>query len=181
MTIEFLPSIFPSIRVFSVSRLFASGGQEYWSLGFSISPSNEYLGLIGLTFLQLGDSQVSSSAPQFESISSSAFGLLYGPTLTFVWFNLLWGHCSFPLDPGASKVFFFLCVCAFLESLEDMGFGFKIIEPLLPSWCSLFFVLGLGLTFLVGSNILLLMVVQQLVEILVFSKKMSTGPSTLPS
>ena len=74
-----------------------------------------------------------------------------------------------------------MCVCAFLESLEDMGFGFKIIEPLLPSWCSLFFVLGLGLSFLVGSNILLLMVVQQLVEILVFSKKMSTGPSTLPS
>ena len=40
-----LPSIFPSIRVFSVSQLFVSGGQ-YWSFSFSISPSNEYPGLI---------------------------------------------------------------------------------------------------------------------------------------
>ena len=42
-----LPSIFPSIRVFSVSQLFVSGGQ-YWSFSFSISPSNEYPGLISL-------------------------------------------------------------------------------------------------------------------------------------
>ena len=36
-----LPLIFPSIRSFPVSRLFTSGG-----LSFSISPSNEYSGLI---------------------------------------------------------------------------------------------------------------------------------------
>ena len=42
-----LPSIFPSIRVFSNGQLFASVGQSiYWSFSFSISPSNEYLGLI---------------------------------------------------------------------------------------------------------------------------------------
>ena len=42
-----LPSVFPSIRVFSNCQLFASGGQSiYWSFSFSISPSNEYLGLI---------------------------------------------------------------------------------------------------------------------------------------
>ena len=39
-----LPSIFPSTRVFSNELLFTSGGPKYWS--FSISPSNEYSGLI---------------------------------------------------------------------------------------------------------------------------------------
>ena len=39
----FLPSIFPSTRVFPMSQLFTSGGQ-CWS--FSINPSNEYSGLI---------------------------------------------------------------------------------------------------------------------------------------
>ena len=40
-----LPSIFSSIRVFS-NEFFASGGQKYCSFSFSISPSNEYSGLI---------------------------------------------------------------------------------------------------------------------------------------
>ena len=40
-----LPLVFPSIRVFSMSRFFASGGQ-CWSFAFSVSPSNEYSGLI---------------------------------------------------------------------------------------------------------------------------------------
>ena len=43
----FLPPVFPSIRVFSNEfQFFASGGQKYWSFSFSISPSNEYSGLI---------------------------------------------------------------------------------------------------------------------------------------
>ena len=42
-----LPSIFPSIRVFSSESVFhTSGGQKYWSFSFNISPSNEYSGLI---------------------------------------------------------------------------------------------------------------------------------------
>ena len=39
-------SIIPSIRVFSVSQFFVSGGPKYWSFSFSISPSNEYSGMI---------------------------------------------------------------------------------------------------------------------------------------
>ena len=42
-----LPSIFPSFRVFSMSQLFASGGQNI-SFSFNISPSNEHQGLISL-------------------------------------------------------------------------------------------------------------------------------------
>ena len=41
-----LPSIFPSIRVFSNESVLHSRWPKYWSSSFSISPSNEYSGLI---------------------------------------------------------------------------------------------------------------------------------------
>ena len=42
----FLPSIFPSIRVFSNESVLCIRWPKYWSFSFSISPSNEYSGLI---------------------------------------------------------------------------------------------------------------------------------------
>ena len=41
-----LPSIFPNIRVFSKESVIRIRWPKYWSLSFSISPSNEYSGLI---------------------------------------------------------------------------------------------------------------------------------------
>ena len=41
-----LPSIFPSIRVFSNESVFPIRWPKYWSFSFSISPSNEHAGLI---------------------------------------------------------------------------------------------------------------------------------------
>ena len=41
-----LPSIFPSIRVFSDESALCIRWPKYWSFGFSISSSNEYSGLI---------------------------------------------------------------------------------------------------------------------------------------
>ena len=41
-----LPSIFPSIRVFSSESVFHIRWLKYWSFSFNISPSNEYSGLI---------------------------------------------------------------------------------------------------------------------------------------
>ena len=43
-----LPSIFPSIRVFSNKSVLRIRWPKYWSFSFSISPSNEYSGLISL-------------------------------------------------------------------------------------------------------------------------------------
>ena len=40
------PSIFPCIRVFSNESVLHIRGPKYWSFSFSISPSNEYSGLI---------------------------------------------------------------------------------------------------------------------------------------
>src|SRR5574341_172951 len=41
-----LPSVFPSIRVFSNESVLHIGWPKYWSFSFTISPSNEYSGLI---------------------------------------------------------------------------------------------------------------------------------------
>ena len=61
---------------------------KYWIFSFSISPSNEYSELISFRIdrshlLAIQESQVSFPVPQFKNINSSAFSLLYGPTLTF--------------------------------------------------------------------------------------------------
>ena len=61
---------------------------KYWSFSFSISPSNEYSGLISFRMDPLGspccpmDSHESSSTPQFKSINYSALSFLYSPTIT---------------------------------------------------------------------------------------------------
>ena len=41
-----LPSVFPSMRAFSSESVLRIRWLKYWSFSFSISPSNEYLGLI---------------------------------------------------------------------------------------------------------------------------------------
>ena len=43
-----LPSIFPSIKVFSNESVLCITWPKYWSFSFSISPSNEYSGLISI-------------------------------------------------------------------------------------------------------------------------------------
>ena len=53
-TLLLLPSIFPSIRVFSNELVLRIRWPKYWSFSFSISPSNEYSGLISLRMDWLG-------------------------------------------------------------------------------------------------------------------------------
>ena len=48
-----LPSIFPSIRVFSNESILCIRWPRYWSFSFSISPSNEYPGLISFKMNRL--------------------------------------------------------------------------------------------------------------------------------
>ena len=82
-----LPSIFPIIRVFSNESLFASGSQNIGASAsvFLMNIQNWFpLGLTGLISLESKGLSESSPAPQFESINSSAFCFLYGPTLTSV-------------------------------------------------------------------------------------------------
>ena len=83
-----LPSVFPSIKVFSNGLVLHIRWPKYWRFG--ISPSNKYSGLISfrMDWLDLFAVQGSlkglpSPTPQFKSINS-ALSLLYGPTLTSI-------------------------------------------------------------------------------------------------
>ena len=49
-----LPSVFPSISVFSSESLLCIRWPKYWSFSFSISPSSEYSGLISFRIDWLG-------------------------------------------------------------------------------------------------------------------------------
>ena len=85
-----LPSIFPSIKVFSNESVLCIRWPKCWSFSFSISPSNEYSGLISfrmdwLDHLAVQGTQESSPTPQFKSINSLALSFLYGPTLTSIY------------------------------------------------------------------------------------------------
>ena len=85
-----LPSIFPSIRVFSMSQLIFC---------FSISPSNEYSRLISFRTDWLDLLAVQGSLKSLlqqhssKSISSSVLSLLYGPALTSI--HDYWKNHSF--------------------------------------------------------------------------------------
>ena len=83
-----LPSIVPSIRVFSNESALSIWWPEYWSSSFSISPSNEYSGLISfridwLDLLAVQGTLKSLLQHQLKSINSSGLSFPYGPTLTF--------------------------------------------------------------------------------------------------
>ena len=74
-------SIFHSIRVFSNQSIAPIRWPKYWSFSFSISPSNEYSGLI--SFKLVGspcspkDSQESSPTRHFKSFNSSVLSFLH--------------------------------------------------------------------------------------------------------
>ena len=79
-----LPSIFPSIRVFSNELALHIRWPKYWSFSFSISPSNEYSGLIPIKtdwfdLLAVQWTQESLPTPQLKSINPVVLSLLYGP------------------------------------------------------------------------------------------------------
>ena len=93
----FLPSIFPSIRVFSNESALCIKWPKYWTLSFSISPSNEHSGLISfrmdwVDLLAVQGIFKSSPTPQFKSINSSALSFLYSPTLTSI--HVYWKNHS---------------------------------------------------------------------------------------
>ena len=85
-----LPTIQPSIRVFSNESTLPMRRPKYWSFSFSISPSNEHPGLISfrmhwLDLLAVQGTLKSSPTPQFKSINFSAFNFLHSPTLTSIY------------------------------------------------------------------------------------------------
>jgi len=71
-----LPSIFPSIRVFSNESSLCIRWPKYWSFSFSISPSNEYSGLISFRIAWFDLLSVQGTLEIFSNCSSKALILL---------------------------------------------------------------------------------------------------------
>ena len=84
------PSIFPSIRVSFKESVLHIRWPKYRSFNVSISPFNEYSGLISFRndwfhlAVQAMRSLESSPTPHFKSINSSAHSFVYSPTLTSI-------------------------------------------------------------------------------------------------
>ena len=94
----FLPSIFPSIRVFANRSVLRISWPKYWRVSFNISPSSEHSGLISfridwLDLLAVLGILKSLPTPQLKSINSSALSFLYSPTLTSI--SDYWKNHSF--------------------------------------------------------------------------------------
>ena len=104
-----LPSIFPSIRVFS-SDLFASSDQSIGAPA-SVLPMNIQgwfpLGWTGLITLQSKELSRVFSSTQLKGTNSSALSLLCGPTLTFIPAD--WKNYSF--DYTAAFILYQLAWC----------------------------------------------------------------------
>ena len=82
-----LPSIFPSIRVFSNESVLCIRWPKYWRFSFSISPSNEYSGLISfrMDWLDLLAAQGTlKSLLQYHSSKASILQILQHPAFLIV-------------------------------------------------------------------------------------------------
>ena len=71
-----LPSFFPSIRVFSSESAFHIGWLKYWSFSFSISPSNEYSGLVSFRIDWFGLLVVHETLKSLLQLHSSKASIL---------------------------------------------------------------------------------------------------------
>ena len=113
-----LSSIFPGIRVFSNESVLHIRWPMYWSFSFSISPSNEYSGLILSRIDQFnilavqGTLKESSPAPQFKGAEPS-----------------LWSNSHIQHDYW-----------------RNHSFGFSLNRTLLEKWCLCFLIHCLGLS-----------------------------------
>ena len=72
-----LPSIFPSIRVFSKESILRIRWPKYWSFSFSISPSNEYSGLISFRIDSFDPLEVQETLKSLLQHHSSKTSILW--------------------------------------------------------------------------------------------------------
>ena len=93
-----LPSIFPSIRVSSKESVLGIRWPKYWSFSFSISPSNEYSGLISFRMDWLDLLAVQVTLKSFLRHHSSKASILWHSAFFIV-------QLSHPYIPSANPKF----------------------------------------------------------------------------
>ena len=85
-----LPSIFPSIRVFSNESALCIRWPKYWSFSFSVSPSNEHSGLISFTMDWLDLLAVQGTLRSLLQHHSSKTSILQCSTFLTIQLSLKW-------------------------------------------------------------------------------------------
>ena len=102
-----LPSIFPSIRVFSNESALRIRWPKCWSFSFSISPSNEHPGLVSFRMDWLDLLAVQGTLRSLLQHHSSKASILWCSTLTSIhdyWKNHSFEYMDFcPETPGKPK------------------------------------------------------------------------------
>ena len=88
-----LPSIFPSIRVFSNALAFCNRWPKHWSFSLSISPSNEHPGLISFKMDWLDPCSPRGPQESFQHHSSKASILQHS-----AFFTVQLSHPYIPLE-----------------------------------------------------------------------------------
>ena len=76
-TLLFLPSIYPNIRVFSNESALHIRWPKYWSFSFSISPSNEYSGLVSFRIDWFDLLEVEGTLKSLLQLHSSKASILW--------------------------------------------------------------------------------------------------------
>ena len=92
------PSIFPSIRIFSNESVLHIRWPKYWSFSFSISPSNEYLGLISFRMDWLDLPAVQGTLKSLPQHYGSKASILWGSVFFMV------QHSHLYMNPGETIV-----------------------------------------------------------------------------
>ena len=92
-----LPSIFPSIRVFSNELALFTRWPKYWSFSFSISPCSEYSGLISfrIDWVDLAVQRTLKSLLQNHSSKASVFSAQLSSWSNSYFIHDYWKNCNF--------------------------------------------------------------------------------------
>ncbi|KAB0340029.1 hypothetical protein FD755_024815, partial [Muntiacus reevesi] len=89
-----LPSVFPSIRVFSEESVLHTRWPKYWSFSFSISPSNEYSGLISFRTDWFDLLAVQGTLKSFLQHHSSKASIIFFSFIYISWRLITLQYCS---------------------------------------------------------------------------------------
>ena len=120
-----LPSIFPSIRIFSNESALRIRWLKYWSLSFNMSPSNEHLGLISFRMDWLDLLAVQGTLKSLLQHHSSKASILQCSAFFIVQLSHLYMTTGKTIaltrrtfvDKVMSLLFFFLCLCCIIYCL----------------------------------------------------------------
>ena len=132
------PSIFPSIRVFSNESVLRIRWPKYWSFSFSISPSNEYSGLISFIYETIIEAESSRqynvSTVGGSNIKSQIYAILKSKQRLML--GLVFFYFYKVLTPGMIGPAIFLVAAGFIGCDYSLAVAFLTISTTLGGFCS---------------------------------------------